>query len=186
MLKQFVKPALVTAVLFNLSLTSLSTAYAAAPNPDDVPGLSTLISQLKDFDQVSDYAKKAVVRLELLGLLNQQSHFFPQQITDKLFARQLLGTLDDLGTGDVSYADAQHLINDYLIDTDNPVILSFDGFLSKKGLLNRESLTREDFAYLVAHAREADIIAKGVPIHNPAIATSGLFVRAYRLSVRRK
>lgn len=173
MLKQFVKPALVTAVLFNLSVNSMPIVYAAAPNPDDIPGLSTLESSFKDFEQVSDYAKKAVVRLELLGLFNEQVYFLPQGYADKSFAKQLLGTLDNLGSGDITYAEAEQLINQYLINSDSSVVLSFEGFLSKKGYQDQDIITREDLAYLVAHAREADVIEKGLPIHNPAIATPG-------------
>ncbi|MCK5829852.1 MAG: hypothetical protein KAH20_06075 [Methylococcales bacterium] len=172
MLKKFIRPALVTAVMFNLPLGSFPVANAA-PNPDDVPGLSTLKSSFQDFAQVSDYAKKAVVRLELLGLLNDQRYFQPQQTADKTFAKELLGTLNDLGSGDMTYAEAKQLITEYLINTDMNVILSFDGFLSKKGYQGHDNMTREDFAYLVAHAREANIIDKGLPIHNPAIATPG-------------
>lgn len=173
MLKQFVKPMLMTAVLFNLSLNGSLVAHADAPNPDDVPGLSTLTSTFKDFGQVSDYAKKAVVRLELLGLFNEQKYFLPKHYADKEFARQLLGTLDDLGSGDVTYADAKHLITKYLINADVNVVLSFDGFLSKKRFQDQDIMTREDLAYLVAHAREADVLDEGLPIHNPAIAAPG-------------
>ncbi len=173
MLKQFVKPVLATAVLFNLSLNSLPVVYAAAPNPDDVQSLSTLTSTFEDFRYISDYAKKAVVRLELLGLFNGQASFQPQEYADKAFAKQLLGTLDDLGSGDIRYAEAKQLIAIYLINSDANVILSFDGFLSKKSYQDQDLLTREDFAYLVAHAREANIIDTGLPIHNPAIANPG-------------
>lgn len=173
MLKQFIRPALVTAVAFNLSLGSFPVANAAIPNPDDVPGLSTLTSSFEDFSQVSDYAKKAVVRLELLGSFNNQTYFLPQQSADKAFAKQLLGTLDNLGVGDVSYAEAKQLITEYLINTDAHVILSIKGFLSKKDYQDHDIITREDLAYLVAHAREAGVVDKGLPIHNPAIATPG-------------
>jgi len=173
MLKQFVKPVLVSAVILNLSVNSIPVVFAAAPNPEDVPSLSALESSLKDFKQISDYAKKAVVRLELLGLFNKQVYFLPQHYADKTFAKQLLGTLDNLGSGDLTYAEAKRLITQYLINPDDNVILSFEGFLSKKGYQDQDIITREDFAYLVSHAREANIIDKGLPIHNPAIATSG-------------
>ncbi len=81
--------------------------------------------------------------------------------------------MNDLGTGDVSFAEAKHLITHYLINTDPDVILSFEGFLSKKGYQDHDIITREDLAYMVAHAREADVIDKGIPIHNPAIASPG-------------
>jgi len=172
-LKKFVKPVLTTAVLFNLSVNSIPIVYAVVPNPDDVSGLSTLNSSFEDFAQVSDYAKKAVVRLELLGLFNQQSYFLPQLGADKSFAKQLLGTLDNLGSADLTYAEAKQLITQYLINVDSNVAISFEGFLSKKGYQGQDIISREDLAYLVAHAREVNITDKGLPIHNPAIATPG-------------
>lgn len=138
-----------------------------------VGGGGGYVNGYEDFNQVSDYAKKAVVRLEHLGLFNTQTTFQPQQSADKLLARQLLGTLDNLGWEDLSYTDAKHLITQYLISIDSHIVLSFDGFLSKKDYQDHEIITREDFAYLVAHARETNILAKGLPIHNPAIAAPG-------------
>jgi len=169
---RFVKSAIAAAVMFNLALGGLPLAYAATPNPDDVPALSVPVSHFNDFEQVSDYAKKAVVRLELLGLFNEDTRFFPQQHADKIFLRSLLGTLDDLGNGEVTYAEAKQLITHYLIQGNNGD-LSFEGFLSKKDYQSDDRITREDLAYLVAHAREANVIDKGLPIHNPAIATTG-------------
>jgi len=174
-LKQFVRPALATAILLNLSISGIPVAYAVAPNPDDIPGLSAPTSAFIDFEDVSDYAKKAVARLELLGLFNEKSYFLPQRSADKIFLRELLGTLDDLGDDKVTYGEAEELISEYLINKNenSGVVLSFDGFLTKKGYEDHDIITREDLAYLVAHAREADVIEKGLPIHNPAIAAPG-------------
>jgi hypothetical protein len=175
MLTKFKRTTLVNAILLNLSLGGSSFVLAEAPNPDIVPGLSTLSSEFEDFEQVSNYAKKAVVRLELLGLVGEQAEFQPDEAADKNFLRQLLGTLDDLGEGEVTYGEAKEFIAEYLIDHEGEpnVALSIEGFLSKKAYGETDIISRQDLAYLVAHAREADIIEKGLPIHNPAIASPG-------------
>jgi hypothetical protein len=171
----FKRTALSKAVLMSLSLCGPVLAHAAAPNPDDVPGLSTLESEFTDYEDISDYAKKAVVRLELLGLYGDDDLLLPKDIADKAFLRRLLGTLDDLGEGDLTYNEAEKLVAEYLLDSDpdTDVVVSFDGFLSKKGYDPYDNITREDLSYLVAHAREARVLDNGQPIHNPAIATPG-------------
>ncbi len=77
MLKQLMRPALVTAVALNLSLSSYSLAYADAPNPDDVPGLSTLSSSFEDFSQISDYAKNQLCVWNYWVYLPTKSTFPP-------------------------------------------------------------------------------------------------------------
>jgi hypothetical protein len=175
MLQSFKRTALAKAVLMSLSLCGPALAYAAAPNPDDVPGLSTLESEFEDYGDISDYAKKAVVRLELLGLYADDRVLSPKDIADKAFLRRLLGTLDDLGEGDLTYNEAKKFIAEYLVDSDPDaeVVVSFDGFLSKKDYAPYDAITREDLSYLVAHARESLVLENGLPIHNPAIASPG-------------
>lgn len=173
MLKQFAKATLVAAVMFNLTANYSSSAFAAAPNPDDVARLSTLDSAFEDFDSVADFAKKAVVRLELLDLFAGETHFYPKEAADYAFAQRTLGTLDYLGEGNISFAEAKQMIYNYLIEHDANETISFQGFLNKKAYSDDSPISREDFAYMVAQARQIDLIEVGTPIHNPAIATPG-------------
>jgi hypothetical protein len=175
MLHNFKRKALTKAILMSLSLCGPVLAHAAAPNPDDVPALSTLVSEFEDYESISDYAKKAVVRMELLGLYGNDSVLSPQEPADKAFLRRLLGTLDDLGEGLVTYKEAEALISEYLLATDSgsEIVVSFDGFLSKKDHDPYGYITREDLSYLVAHARESLVLENGLPIHNSAIASPG-------------
>lgn len=175
MLKHVIRPAFVSAVVLSATVSSLPAAYAAAPKPDDVPALSTPLSSFKDFSDVSDYAKKAVVKIELLGLFPNNERFKPQDYADIAFAKNILGTLDSLGhiKGNITYSDAHQLVSRYVLHANASTIVSVDGFLSKKGYQQDDYISREDFAYIVSHARELDITNKGTPIHNPAIATPG-------------
>jgi hypothetical protein len=175
MLHKYKRTTLTKAILMSLSLCNPLLAHAAAPNPDDVPVLSTLVSEFEDYEDISDYAQKAVVRLELLGVYGNDSVLSPQAFADKAFLRRLLGTLDDLGEGMVTYNEAEALISEYLLTTGSgsESIVSFDGFLSKKNYAPYDYITREDLSYLVAHARESLLLQNGLPIHNPAIASPG-------------
>lgn len=169
----FKKRVLSLAILHIALLGSMTTA--AAPNPDEVLSLSELNSSIVDFDQVSDYAKKSVVRLELLGVLKQAQTLQPKKPADKIFLRQLLGTLRFYGKGALTYGDAKKIIAKQFIKKDKHIAntVSFEGLLTKKGYRDYDIISREDLAYLVAHARQLDIVETGDPIHNPAIATPG-------------
>ena len=129
-------------------------------------------SHITDFDNISNYAKNSVRRLDTSGVLESERVFNPKHVADKQFARNVLGTLDDIGTGQLSYSDAIALIKSYQnyeIDTSR----SIEGLLTKKNYQADDLITREDFAYLVAHAKQENINLNGLPLHNPAIAKPG-------------
>ncbi len=130
-------------------------------------------STIVDFDSVSNYAKKSVQDLELSGVINPNSTLNPNQTTDKTFAKQILGTLDDIGKGELSYGEALFLANKYRAVAGFNDVVSIEGFLTKKNYRVNDLITREDFAYLVAHAKQEDITKNGAPLHNPAISNPG-------------
>ncbi len=130
-------------------------------------------SSLTDFDEVSNYAKKSIADLELSGVIAAGSAFEPANQADKVFAKQILGTLDDIGSGYLTYGEAVYLADKYRASAGFNDVVSVEGLLTKKGYRVNDIISRQDFAYLVAHAKQEDITINGTPIHNPAIATPG-------------
>lgn len=173
MLTKTIRAVLVTAVFINIPFTFSTQAHAEAPNPDDVPALTRLNSAFDDYDNVANYAKKAVVRLELLDSFKGETHFYPKQAADYSFAKRCIATLDYLGDGSITCSEAKSLIKKYLLDHTTDKFVSFEGFLNKKSLNDSDIISREEFAYMVAQARQVNFITKGIKIHNPAISTPG-------------
>ncbi|MCF6242001.1 MAG: hypothetical protein L3J74_11720, partial [Bacteroidales bacterium] len=130
-------------------------------------------STLSDFDEVSNYAKKSVADLELSGVIEKNQAFEPSNQADKVFAKQVLGTLDDIGSGYLNYGEAVYLADKYRASSGFNDVVSVEGLLTKKGYRVNDIISREDFAYLVAHANQEDININGIAIHNPAIAKPG-------------
>ena len=157
MITKFKKASLAVAISLTIGVTTISATESA----------------FTDFDYISNYAKKSVANLELSGVLASYEEFQPQEYADKTFAKQVLGTLDDIGYGELSYGEAIYLAEKYRANAGFNDKVSVEGFLSKKNYQLNDLITREDFAYLITHANQEDIKINGEQIHNPAIATPG-------------
>ncbi|MBF6057495.1 hypothetical protein [Thiomicrorhabdus heinhorstiae] len=171
------KTAISASITLALGLTAsaLSGCYDSSSNYSDTNTDTVDIdpnAPFQDEENISSYAKKAVNSLKAQGFLPVEARFNPQDQADLTFAETLLN-ISDLGSGYLTYGDAKKLINDYLIIGHSNENVSIEGFLSKKNKSYQDSISREDFAYMVSQARQANFLETGLPIHNPAIATPG-------------
>ena len=157
-------------MIFNVKKKGLVLAMSLS-----LAAMSSIAAQssLTDFNEVSNYAKKSIADLELSGVIATGSTFNPTAGADKVFAKQILGTLDNIGNGYLSYGEAVYLADKYRASSGFNDVVSVEGLLTKKGYKVNDIISREDFAYLVAHAKQEDITVNGIAIHNPAIAKPG-------------
>lgn len=157
-----------------LAVIGLTTA-ALAGCYENSPGKGPAVdpnAPFQDEASISDYARKAVLGLKDQGSLPLTRSFNPQRPADRDFAEVLLNSEEDLGSGNLSYDEAKQLIFSKLITVKDQETVSIEGFLTKKQA-DDENISREDFAYMVYQAQEANFVETGEPIHNPAIATPG-------------
>ncbi|BCO17906.1 hypothetical protein KUC3_07630 [Alteromonas sp. KC3] len=140
----------------------------------DDPGMSIVDpnAPFQDSAQISNYARKAVNELKELGLLPNESFFYPKEKADFTFAEELLNT-SGLGDGLVTYAEAERIIREQFIEETDSETISIQGFLTKKYTSDLEHISREDFVYMLFQAKNVDFVLTGSPIHNPAIAAPG-------------